>query len=291
MIYKIYNLYDNLSTIYNLIAQNSFCRETSLSVFTLLAWSGPSLGLAALLGPDSAQPLVANQEVARVRMRGHQLEARLRSPAPPVSWSRCVRSPRLCLSCVIIPSQLPPVATGPGAPWPQSSVQPRPRSRSHHTSGQQHQGGGHHRGQPPGGDNLARGHGGHRRGPPWPGGGLTCPGGGHWWPVRGGDTWAQGVIWGRGPGLVLVSVESPFPPDILIICSQRTNSVRGESNLCDGNDLMTQQRLGPALAECESPSSNNLSQLSVRKTSQVAIFPFPFSRSVQSLCTMSVSGL
>ena len=94
-----------------------------------------------------------------------------------------------------------------------------------------------------------------------------------------------------GRASVLVSVESPFPPDILIICSQRTNSVRGESNLCDGNDLMTQQRLGPALAECESPSSNNLSQLSVRKTSQVAIFPFPFSRSVQSLCTMSVSGL
>ena len=79
---------------------------------------------------------------------------------------RSVRPEPVCLSCVIIPSQLPPVATGPGAPWPQSSVQPRPRSCSHHTSGQQHQGGGHHHGQPPGGDNPARAHREHRRGLP-----------------------------------------------------------------------------------------------------------------------------
>ena len=91
------------------------------------------------------------------------------SPGLLVSLRSVRSAPPVCLSCVIIPSQLPPVATGPGAPWPQSSVQPRPRSRSHHTSGRGHQGGGHHHGQPPGGDNPARGHGGIRGASPDPG--------------------------------------------------------------------------------------------------------------------------
>ena len=48
----------------------------------------------------------------------------------------------------------------------------------------------------------------------------------------------------------------------------KKNLVWGKSNFYDGNELMTQQRVCPALAECESPS-NNLSQLYCQKRSQV----------------------
>lgn len=67
------------------------------SVFLLI----PSLQTRSPVSRLWLQPLVANQEVSSLRMRGHQLEARPGLEAPLVS------SPlRLCLSCVIIPSQL-----------------------------------------------------------------------------------------------------------------------------------------------------------------------------------------
>ena len=82
------------------------------SVFLLI----PSLQTRSPVSRLWLQPLVANQEVSSLRMRGHQLEARPGLEAPLVS------SPlRLCLSCVIIPSQLGCWARDSLATGPQSS--------------------------------------------------------------------------------------------------------------------------------------------------------------------------
>ena len=121
----------------------------------------PLASLAALLSPDSAQPLVANQEVSSVRMRRHQLEAR----PGQLPWSPLSSAGRLCLSCVIIPSQL--WAAGPGTPWP-LVLSPAPASllvTSHSVHWPQSPGRGPSAWcQSQGGDNTDTGHRGHQGG-------------------------------------------------------------------------------------------------------------------------------